>query len=89
MFTHTIESIWLPKYTINILTFDKFPTLSILFQTAGDQEGLNKLLTDMSVEEGKGIMFADFWKLVESLANAQFGLQSKEKQVKCVKCSLM
>jgi len=78
-----------PKYTIIMITFDKFPTSSILFQTAGDQEGLNKLLTEMSVEEGKGVTFKDFWKLVDSLASAQFGLLSKEKQVKCVKCSLM
>lgn len=83
------EGIWSPKYAIIIITFDKRPTPSILFQTAGDQEGLNKLLTDMSVEEGKGVMFKDFWNLVDSLANAQFGLLSKEKQVKCVKCSLM
>ncbi|XP_051720389.1 protein S100-A2-like [Ctenopharyngodon idella] len=78
----------------NTLTAQEFQSmlskeLPTMVKTAGDQEGLNKLLTDMSVEEGKGIMFADFWKLVESLANAQFGLQSKEKQVKCVKCSLM
>ncbi|KTG02266.1 hypothetical protein cypCar_00004480 [Cyprinus carpio] len=49
----------------------------------------NKLLADLNVEEGKGVTFTDFWGLVDSLATTQFGLQSKEKQVKCVKCSLM
>ncbi|XP_058602504.1 DC-STAMP domain-containing protein 2 isoform X2 [Onychostoma macrolepis] len=63
--------------------------LPTMVKTAGDQEGLNKLLTELNVEEGKGITFKDFWRLVDSLATAQFGLQSKEKQVKCVKCSLM
>lgn len=63
--------------------------LPTMVKTAGDQEGLNKLLTDLNVEEGKGVAFKDFWQLVDSLANAQFGLLSKEKQVKCVKCSLM
>uniref|UniRef100_A0A672QK57 S100 calcium binding protein V1 n=1 Tax=Sinocyclocheilus grahami TaxID=75366 RepID=A0A672QK57_SINGR len=60
-----------------------------MVKTAGDQEGLNKLLADLNVEEGKGVTFKDFWRLVDSLATAQFGLQSKEKQMKCVKCSLM
>ncbi|XP_059364728.1 protein S100-A12-like [Carassius carassius] len=63
--------------------------LPTMVKTAGDQEGLNKLLTDLNVEEGKGVAFKDFWQLVDSLANAQFGLLSKEKQVKCVKCNLM
>ncbi|NP_001353269.1 S100 calcium binding protein V1 [Danio rerio] len=63
--------------------------LPTMVKTAGDQEGLSKILKDLNVEEGQGITFKDFWQLVESLANNQFGLQSKEKQVKCVKCSLM
>ncbi|XP_067305734.1 protein S100-A16-like [Pseudorasbora parva] len=63
--------------------------LPTMVKSAGDQEGLHKLLTDMSVEEGKGVTFKDFWKLLDSLASSQFGLLSKEKQVKCVKCSLM
>lgn len=63
--------------------------LPTMVKTAGDQEGLNKLLTELNVEEGKGITFKDFWRLVDSLATAQFGLQSKETKVKCVKCSLM
>ncbi|XP_016406263.1 S100 calcium binding protein V1 [Sinocyclocheilus rhinocerous] len=63
--------------------------LPTMVKTAGDQEGLYKLLADLNVEEGKGVTFKDFWRLVDSLATAQFGLQSKEKQVKCVKCSLM
>ncbi|KAK7147279.1 hypothetical protein R3I94_009957 [Phoxinus phoxinus] len=78
----------------NTLTAQEFQSmlskeLPTMAKKAGDQEGLNKLLTEMSVEEGKGVTFKNFWKLVESLANAQFGLQSNEKQVKCVKCSLM
>ncbi|XP_051574424.1 protein S100-A13-like isoform X2 [Myxocyprinus asiaticus] len=60
-----------------------------MVKTAGDQEGLNKLLEDMGVEEGEGVTFKDFWQLVDSLANTQCGLQSKEKQVKCVKCILL
>ncbi|XP_073704044.1 S100 calcium binding protein V1 [Garra rufa] len=63
--------------------------LPTMVKTAGDQEGLNKLLTDMNVEDGKGVTFKDFWLLIDSLATAHFGLLSKEKQVKCVKCSLM
>ncbi|XP_043116190.1 protein S100-A14-like [Puntigrus tetrazona] len=63
--------------------------LPTMVKTSGDQEGLNKLLADLKVEEGKGIAFKNFWQLIESLATTQFGLQSKEKQVKCVKCSLM
>ncbi|XP_042597065.1 protein S100-A2-like [Cyprinus carpio] len=63
--------------------------LPTMVTTAGDQEGLNKLLADLNVEEGKGVTFTDFWGLVDSLATTQFGLQSNEKQVKCVKCSLM
>ncbi|KAL1259588.1 hypothetical protein QQF64_010165 [Cirrhinus molitorella] len=63
--------------------------LPTMVKAAGDQEGLNKLLTDINVEEGKGVTFKDFWQLVDSLATAQFGSLSKEKQVKCVKCSLM
>ncbi|ROJ29203.1 E3 ubiquitin-protein ligase TRIM33 [Anabarilius grahami] len=69
----------------NTLTAQEFQSmlskeLPTMVKTAGDQEGLNKLLTDMSVEEGKGVAFKDFWNLVDSLANAQFGLLSKEKQ---------
>ncbi|TRZ03123.1 hypothetical protein DNTS_029904 [Danionella cerebrum] len=63
--------------------------LPTMMKTAGDQEGLGKLLKEIEVEDGKGVMFKDFWRLVESLASTQFGLLSKEKQVKCVKCSLM
>ncbi|XP_050987195.1 protein S100-A12-like [Labeo rohita] len=76
------------------LTAQEFQTmitkeLPNMVKTAGDQEGLNKLLLDINVEEGKGVTFKDFWQLVDSLATSQFGLLSKEKQVKCVKCSLM
>lgn len=60
-----------------------------MVKTEGDQGGLNKLLKDMDVEEGKNVTFNNFWGLVNSLATSQFGLQSKEKQVKCVKCILL
>ncbi|XP_051576259.1 protein S100-A16-like [Myxocyprinus asiaticus] len=60
-----------------------------MVKTSGDQEGTNKLMKDMGMEEGEGVMFKDFWQLVNSLANTQCGLQSKEKQVKCVKCILL
>ncbi|XP_056618884.1 S100 calcium binding protein V2 [Triplophysa dalaica] len=78
----------------NTLTVQEFQSmlskeLPSMAKTAGDQEGLNKLLKDMGVEEGKGVTFKDFWGLVDSLANSQCGLQSKEKNVKCVKCILL
>ncbi|KAF7708516.1 protein S100-A13-like isoform X2 [Silurus meridionalis] len=51
--------------------------------TPKDQEGLNKILSEMDVAEGQEVTFENFWNLVNSYATSQFGLLQKDKSVKC------
>lgn len=58
-------------------------------QTTGDNQGMSTILQEMGVEDGGGVKFSDFWKLIDKLATTQLGLLSHEKTAKCMKCILL
>lgn len=57
-------------------------------QTTGEGEGMSTILQEMGVEDGGGVSFSDFWKLIDKLATSQLGVLSQEKTTKCMKCVL-
>ncbi|KAL2084560.1 hypothetical protein ACEWY4_020078 [Coilia grayii] len=60
-----------------------------LAKTTGEEQGMSTILQEMGVEDGGGVKFSDFWKLIEKLATNQLGLLSSEKTAKCMKCVLL
>lgn len=54
----------------------------------GEGEGMSTILQEMGVEDGGGVNFSDFWKLIDKMATSQLGLLSQEKTTKCMKCIL-
>ncbi|XP_076136473.1 S100 calcium binding protein V1 [Alosa pseudoharengus] len=58
-------------------------------KTTGEGEGMSTILQEMGVEDGGGVKFSDFWKLIDKVATSQLGLLSQEKTTKCMKCVLL
>ncbi|KAM9488758.1 S100 calcium binding protein V1 [Clarias gariepinus] len=74
--------------TLTVEEFQGMLSKELPTVTPKDQEGLNQMLKEMDVEEGHGITFENFWKLVNSLASNQCGQLQKDKSVKCT-CLLL
>ena len=48
-----------------------------------EEGGLQKLLTQIGVEEGQDVTFENFWTLVQKQATDQFAQGANEKVVRC------